>query len=156
MVDVSPSIGVEGAGPATPSESRFAAAVAVGGAVGASARWVVGELLHGADEVGTVARFPWGTLFVNVTGCLLIAIAASRIARSGVGWAFWVTGGLGGFTTMSAVAVELNDAADAGRTAMLAAYLAATLVGSALAFGVGDRVARRGQGWQRTVREAEG
>jgi len=129
--------------------------VAVGGAVGASARWVVGELLHGADKVGTVARFPWGTLFVNVAGCFLIAIAASRIARNGSGWAFWVTGGLGGFTTMSAVAVELNGAADDGRTGMLVAYLLATLLGSALAFGLGDRLARRGPRRQRPAHEAE-
>lgn len=156
MVGVFPSIGVERAGPAAPSEYLLTAAVAVGGVIGASGRWLAGELLRGADEVGTVGRFPWGTLFVNVTGCLLIAIAASRIARNGLGWAFWVTGGLGGFTTMSAVAVEVNGAADAGRTGMLVAYLLATLLGSALAFGVGDQVARRRCGQQPDEPEAGG
>ena len=43
-------------------------------------------------------------------------------------WAFAVTGVLGGFTTFSALAVELNDFADAERLPLAVLYGAVTLV----------------------------
>jgi len=42
-------------------------------------------------------------------------------------WAFVVTGVLGGFTTFSALAVELNDLAEADRMPLAIAYGAVTL-----------------------------
>ena len=44
-------------------------------------------------------------LFVNVVGSLAIGVAAARVARGSIAWAFIVTGVLGGFTTMSGLAV---------------------------------------------------
>ncbi|MGD9982165.1 MAG: fluoride efflux transporter CrcB [Hyphomonadaceae bacterium] len=77
--------------------------VAVGGAVGALARYGVG--------VG-VARwfglaFPWGTLIVNIAGCVAMGILAARtgpeqeMVRLALG-----VGVLGGFTTFSAFSLE--------------------------------------------------
>jgi CrcB protein len=86
--------------------------------------------------------FPWGTLVVNVVGCLLIGVAASRIERSTPLWSFTVTGLLGGFTTMSAFAVELNDLVDADRSVLAAVYLSITLTAGAVAFLVGERAGR--------------
>ena len=60
-------------------------------------------------------------------------MAAARLTRPSIAWAFLATGVLGGFTTMSGFAVQLNDLAEAGETAMLVTYLAATL---AVGFGV--------------------
>ena len=116
---------------------RTVAAVSFGGVLGSAARWGVGELIE--VEPGS---FPWATLVVNVVGCLLIGVAATRVDRGGVAWAGLVTGGLGGFTTMSAFAQELNDLADADRTAMVTVYLAVTLVAGLGALVAGERAAR--------------
>lgn len=107
-----------------PREPQTIAAVAIGGVIGATARWAVGTQL----SPGAIEGFPWHTFVVNVVGCLLIGVAAARIARPSIAWAFVATGVLGGFTTMSGLAVELNDLAEAGETTTLVTYLVATLV----------------------------
>ena len=112
-----------------PSEPQTIAAVALGGVIGASARWAVGTQLA-PDAVGS---FPWHTFVVNVVGCLAIGLVAARVERPSVAWAFVATGVLGGFTTMSGFAVELNDLADTGESTTLVAYLVATVV---VGFGV--------------------
>ena len=76
-------------------------------------------------------------MIVNVVGCVLIGVAARRIERDTTAWAFVVTGVLGGFTTFSALAVELNDMADAERLPLAVLYGAVTL--AAGVGGDGDR-----------------
>jgi CrcB protein len=105
------------------SEIRTITAVAVGGTIGAAARWSVWTQL----EPDTVGAFPWSTLAINVLGCFLVGLAATRFRRGSLIWAFVATGILGGFTTMSGFAVELNDLAEAGRSGVMIAYLVATL-----------------------------
>ena len=103
------------------------AAIASGGAIGAALRWGVAEL---ADTIGSPhlpATWSWATLIVNVLGCLLIGLAARTVAPDTTAWAFAVTGVLGGFTTFSALAVELNDLADAERLPLAVLYGAVTL-----------------------------
>ncbi|QZY28683.1 fluoride efflux transporter CrcB [Nocardioides coralli] len=71
--------------------------VAVGGALGAALRYLVGRAL-------ATARFPWATLLVNVAGCLLlglVATAADGNARTLLG-----TGVAGALTTYSAFALD--------------------------------------------------
>lgn len=106
-----------------PNELPTIAAVAIGGVVGSTARWAVGTQLAPDGVDG----FPWHTLLVNVVGCLLIGVAAGRITRPSIAWAFVATGVLGGFTTMSGFAVQLNDLAEAGETATMVTYLVVTL-----------------------------
>ena len=60
-------------------------------------------------------------------GCFLVGLAATRFHRGSLVWAFVATGILGGFTTMSGFAVELNDLAEAGRSGVMITYLVATL-----------------------------
>jgi CrcB protein len=103
-------------------------AIAAGGAIGASGRWAVAELFDAAGTPHVPGTWPWATLVVNVIGCLLIGLAARTLATGTVAWAFAVTGVLGGFTTFSALAVELNDLADAERLPMAVLYGAVTLV----------------------------
>lgn len=109
-------------------------AVAAGGFVGAAGRWFV---TWGVDYVGSPhvpGTWPWATLIVNVVGSALIGLMARRYAeRDTVAWAFTVTGVLGGFTTFSALAVELNDLLDAERAVLAAAYALATMIGGVLA-----------------------
>ena len=102
---------------------RVLGAVAVGGTIGASARWAVGD--PWTLEPGT---WPWATLMVNVLGSLAIGFAARRLIVDTVGWAFLSTGVLGGFTTFSAFAVELNAMVDADRSELAVAYGAVTLI----------------------------
>lgn len=83
--------------------------VACGGALGAVARWAVGGwVLH-----RTAGDFPYGTLAVNLIGCLLAGILAGTIIRTASVpmdlQLFLMTGVLGGFTTFSAFGVDTVD-----------------------------------------------
>lgn len=99
------------------------AAVAVGGALGATGRWAIAELWNGDS-----ASWEWPILIVNILGSLAIGVAAKRLEPGTTAWSFAVTGVLGGFTTFSAFALALNDLVDAGRTQVAVLYGAATLV----------------------------
>jgi CrcB protein len=77
---------------------------------------------------------------------LAIGFAARRLMVGTIGWAFVVTGLLGGFTTFSALAVQLNALVEAERSELALAYGAVTL-----SAGVGATlIARRGQPTQTT------
>lgn len=98
--------------------------VALGGAIGSSARY--GVNVWSARLVGTA--FPWHTLAVNVAGCFAIGIVIQLLAlRINVGSdvrAFLTTGILGGFTTFSAFSLDFALLVE--RKAYLAAGLYAT------------------------------
>lgn len=80
-------------------------AVAAGSAIGGVLRHWLGLMI--AQRVGS--GFPWGTLFVNVTGSFLIgflaAIADTRQMSQGVR-EFLMVGVLGGYTTFSAFSLQ--------------------------------------------------
>jgi fluoride exporter len=123
----------------SPSELRTIAVVAVGGVLGSTGRWIVGTQLGGQ----TPDQIPWPTLTVNIVGCLVIGFINRRIERDTLAWGFMATGLLGGFTTMSAFGVELNELADAGRTGLAAAYLGVTIVAGLAALLIGEIVSNR-------------
>lgn len=102
-------------------------AVAAGGAIGSSGRWFVAWVLEAMGSGHVPGTWPWATLLVNVVGCAAIGVAARSVERDTAAWAFVVTGVLGGFTTFSAFAVELNDMAEAERLPLAFAYGAVTL-----------------------------
>ena len=99
-------------------------AVAVGGAIGAGLRWAVG-----AGWTHDRGGWPWATLAVNLVGCAAIGLAARRLRVGTVAWAFVVTGVLGGFTTFSSFAVEVDQLLDADRAAVALCYVAVSMVG---------------------------
>lgn len=83
------------------------ALVGAGGALGAAARYLVGLATHRGLAPGA---FPWGTLAVNLAGCLLIGLGAG-LAETRGGLAnearlFLFVGVLGGFTTFSSFGYE--------------------------------------------------
>jgi CrcB protein len=84
-------------------------AVALFGALGALARYGVTR----AIEARSVSVFPWATLLVNVTGCFLVALAvASLVDRPGMpGWLRigLVVGFAGGYTTLTALALDTYE-----------------------------------------------
>lgn len=77
--------------------------VAVGGALGALARYGVGLALPHAG-----ATLPTGTLLVNVTGCLLLGLLVGALPEARWLRPFAGTGVLGGFTTFSTFALETD------------------------------------------------
>lgn len=99
-------------------------AVAVGGAIGAGLRWAAG-----ASWTHDRGGWSWATLAVNLIGCAIIGLAARRLRVGTVAWAFVVTGVLGGFTTFSTFAVEVDELFEADRAGVAFAYVVVTLIG---------------------------
>ena len=117
-------------------------AVAVGGTLGALARWGIGE----AITVGLSSpSFPWGTLVVNVLGCAAIGFLAPLVIRRAAWIAgFVATGFLGVFTTYSAFAEETFALADRGDVAGLVLagiYVLLTIGATSIAVVIGSRLA---------------
>ena len=90
-------------GQPTPFAPAVVGAIAVGGAIGAIARWGVDEIVGTIGSTPSPASWPWATLIVNIVGCALIGLAARLLRRDSIAWDFAVTGVLGGFTTFSAL-----------------------------------------------------
>jgi fluoride exporter len=112
---------------------------AVGGALGALARWGVAEALPRPS-----GAWPWATLAVNLTGCLLIgvllAVLAARRPDDLHLRTFLAGGVLGGFTTFSAFAVEVADLLRTGASGMAVGYVAVSVLGGLLAVAAGLRL----------------
>jgi CrcB protein len=113
------------------------AAVAVGGALGAAARY--GVALHWPTPSG---HFPWTTLAINLTGCLLLGalmgFIATRIAPHRLVRPFLGTGVLGGYTTFSTYAVETRGLIAADRPLLACGYVLGTLAGALTAAWLGS------------------
>jgi CrcB protein len=101
------------------------ATIAAGGVLGAEARYGVGVLLPHAD-----GAWPWSTLLVNLSGCVLIGMLmvvitelrdAHRLVRPFLG-----VGVLGGYTTFSTATVETLTLLSAGRPGAAIGYMTAT------------------------------
>lgn len=90
--------------------------IGLGSALGGMARYGCSGLA--ARYIG--AAFPWGTLFVNVSGSLVIgflaalAAADGRLLTSPDARAFLMIGVCGGFTTFSAFSIETLNLANDG------------------------------------------
>ena len=123
-------------------QGRVFAAVAVGGMLGALARYGVGLLLPHQSGM-----FPWGTLLINVLGGAAMGALIVAVAERGRGHPlarpFLGTGVLGGFTTFSTYTVDAQQLIAAGRIGLAGAYLAGTLVAALLATWVGLAGTRR-------------
>jgi CrcB protein len=112
-------------------------AIALGGALGSMARWAVEALLPASP-----AGWPWGTLTVNVVGALAIGVlAGSARLRSAPAWVrpLLITGVLGGFTTVSALAGETVALLDGGQVTLALGYIGVTLAAGLVAVRLGAR-----------------
>jgi fluoride exporter len=111
-------------------------AVALGGAIGCVARYL--STLAAAHLLG--ASFPFGTLFVNLLGCLLAGLVfglfESRPGLPSMVRILVLTGFLGGFTTFSSFALETVNFLQTGSWAIaIGSFLANNLVGGAFVIG---------------------
>lgn len=110
--------------------------VALGGAIGATARYVVANVVH-----TFVARdFPWGTFLVNVSGCFVFGLVAgigeARGTLTPVTRAFVLIGILGGYTTFSSFTFETMTLLRAGHVAQAIGNSVGQVVAGMLAFWV--------------------
>jgi CrcB protein len=110
--------------------------VALGGAIGASARYLT--------SVGAMRLmgpgFPWGTLMVNVVGSFLMGVLVVVLAHRDGGTRlapFLMTGILGGFTTFSAFSLDAMAIYERGELALAAFYVAASVLLSLAAIVLG-------------------
>lgn len=117
-------------------------AVAVGGVLGSLGRWALGLALpHAAGS------FPWATLVVNVSGAfamgVLVAFLVARPGTHRLARPFVGVGVLGGWTTFSALAVDVLELTAADRVQGALGYVAATFLLGTLAVGAGTALGRR-------------
>jgi len=128
--------------PVLRGQASVVAVVALGGALGATARYAL-SLWWPLQPGG----FPWATFWTNVVGCAVIGVfmvvitdiwAAHRLVRP-----FFGTGVLGGFTTFSTYAVDIRNLVDSGHPGTGLAYLAATLFAALTAVWLAATTTRR-------------
>ena len=119
---------------------KTAVCVAIGGALGALARYGL-SLLFGVPAAGA---FPAATFAANVAGCLLIGLLGGCAAARplpGTLREFLGTGVLGGFTTLSAFGVETVRLAE-GQAALAVMYAGASAAAGLGAAAAGHALAR--------------
>ena len=117
--------------------------VACGGAAGAVARFLVGDSFSRRFGTG----WPYGTLFINVSGCFAIALflsAAASRAEMSAGWRYlFPVGFVGAYTTFSTYGYETLRLIQLGQAGGAIAYLAASNVLGLCAVVAGDWLGRR-------------
>lgn len=80
--------------------------VAVGGALGAVCRYLLGNFISRASG----SALPWGTFAINIIGCFCMGLLMTLVVERGLLPAAWrlflCVGLLGGFTTFSSFGYE--------------------------------------------------
>ncbi len=109
---------------------RAVVAVAIGAAIGGVLRYVVGQLFLQRFGPG----FPYGTLFINVSGSFLIGIVAQLALTRAFGMTPLVrlllaTGILGGYTTFSAFSLDALTLLESGAMPALVYTVASVVLG---------------------------
>jgi CrcB protein len=124
-------------------EWKAVCAVAIGAALGGVARYVIGQVF--AQRFGP--GFPYGTLFINVTGSFLIGVVAELATSRAFGVTplvriFAATGILGGYTTFSAFSLDSLVLVTDGAAFLAALYAAGSVVSGLVAAYAGLILAR--------------
>ena len=122
-------------------------AVGIGGGIGAILRYAIGSVF--VQRFG--AGFPWGTVFINVSGSFLIGV----IAQFALTRAFGVTpmvrifasaGILGGYTTFSTFSLDSIVLIGDGAATQALLYVLASVAAGIMAAYAGQACARLGLG----------
>lgn len=118
-------------------------------------KWLLVFAMGGLGAVARVATaglfpvraLPWGTLLVNVIGCLLIGAAFQIFeerTQLPLEWRLAVVGGfLGGFTTFSAFGLETWELLQEGQWGAAGAYATGSVVLGLAAVVIGVALARQ-------------
>jgi CrcB protein len=122
-------------------------AIAAGGSAGAAARYLIGR-----EWPAPAGAFPVSTLAVNVLGCALIGALMVMVtdvwSRQRLLRPFLGTGVLGGFTTFSTYAVDIQRLVAGAHLGTALLYLALTPVGALLAVWATATATRRLVNWR--------
>jgi CrcB protein len=102
--------------------------IAVGGALGSIARYWVGSTIAG--RVGI--KFPYGTLVVNLSACLLIGFTMTYLGKRidlSPAWRFLIpVGFIGAYSTFSTYEWETLSTLRSGAFALAAFYAVGSLI----------------------------
>jgi CrcB protein len=112
--------------------------VALGGAVGACLRYLVGQWTLANLGPG----LPFGTWTVNIVGSLAMGLLAGWLAQRSDGGGQELrlllgVGVLGGFTTFSAFSLDVFTLVNRGEIALAGAYAVSSVAGSVVALMAG-------------------
>lgn len=101
--------------------------VGCGSFLGGAARHLISIAMKGVNK-----GFPWGTLLVNLIGCLIIGLLwgiFSRTSSEGSSWSLFLTVGLcGGFTTFSTFSKEALTMLQCSNYVGFASYIAISVI----------------------------
>lgn len=120
--------------------------IALGGAIGASGRWLVSGW---AQRLAPSGAFPVGTLVVNALGCLLMGLMMALFLAPGGARVreehrlAILVGALGGFTTFSTYAYESLALAEDGAFARAGVNVLASNILGLASVWIGYRVGRQ-------------
>ena len=111
---------------------RAVCAVAIGAAIGGVLRYVIGQIF--LQRLGP--GFPYGTLFINLTGSFAIGVIAQLALTRALGVSPLVrillaTGVCGGYTTFSSFSLELFQLSETGATLPLVYAFTSVVLGFA-------------------------
>jgi CrcB protein len=116
--------------------------IALGGALGSIARFWVGTTV--ASRLGT--RFPFGTLVINISACLIIGFSLevlNRHANLSPSWRFLVPiGFVGAYSTFSTFEWEMFSNMTQGGFWVAILYLVVSIVSGLIAVALGVSLAR--------------
>jgi len=108
-----------------------------------------GALRHSVNRLAIAigSSFPWQTVAINVTGCLLMGLTAGWFAFRGEASQgtrlFLTTGILGGYTTFSAFSLDAALLWDRGQERAAIAYVVVSVVASLVGVFLGLSLMRR-------------
>lgn len=116
--------------------------IAIGGSLGAIARYWVGAAV--ADRMGS--KFPYGTLVINITACLIIGFSLVFLERRtelNPAWRFLIpVGFIGAYSTFSTFEWETFATLETGAFFLAALYVALSFFLGLLAVWCGVLLAR--------------
>jgi fluoride exporter len=122
-------------------DRRELAAIFLGGAIGALARYGLARALP--HDPGS---WPWATFWVNVAGALALGYFTTRLQERLPPTAYrrplLGTGFCGALTTFSTMQIELLQMLDDGRSGLAAGYAAASIAAGLLAIAAATNLVR--------------
>jgi len=115
--------------------------IAAGGALGSIARYWVGSAVSGRMGI----RFPYGTLLVNLTACVIIGFSLTYLGRRAdlsPAWRYLIpVGFIGAYSTFSTYEWETLSSMRASAFFLAALYAFGSLVLGLIAVWFGSRMA---------------
>ena len=117
--------------------------IATFGAIGTLARYGVQGLL----QIRMGSTFPYGTLFINLTGCFFLGLLGQTMLNRMIispEWRVAITVGFfGGYTTFSSFGWETAKMMESGEWLRVTTYVAASVIFGLLLSVAGIRLANR-------------